>query len=167
MFAAPLSCFAVPRSCFAVPRSCFSAPRSCRDGACPVSVGRSSEFVFGYRNSGFATRALLDLPKREPGAGRRAFTSCGKTHVSYQGIALERNHRCRIPLVWGQPPSAVQAERSSASACGHSNSGFAVAIPQALRNQSPLLGLRVEYGRFHPPPAPSMALAHSAPTPVA
>jgi len=30
-------------------------------------------------------------------------------------------------LVWGQPPPAVQAERSSAVAGGHSDSGFATA----------------------------------------
>ncbi len=30
------------------------------------------------------------------------------------------------PLVWGRAPSPVQAERSSAAACGHSNSGFAL-----------------------------------------
>jgi hypothetical protein len=30
-------------------------------------------------------------------------------------------------FVWGQPPPAVQTERSSAVAGGHSNSGFATA----------------------------------------
>ena len=41
---------------------------------------------------------------------------------------LERIHRCRIPLVWGWAPSPVQAERSSAAACVHSNSKFAIAV---------------------------------------
>ena len=41
-------------------------------------------------------------------------------------------HGIEIPagdpqLVWGQPPPAVQAERSSAVAGGHSDSGFATA----------------------------------------
>jgi hypothetical protein len=36
--------------------------------------------------------------------------------------------------VWGRAPSPVQAERSSAVACGHSNSGFAIGAerPQPL-----------------------------------
>ena len=38
-------------------------------------------------------------------------------------------------LVWGQPPPAVQAERSSAVAGGHSDSGFAPA--QATRPAEP------------------------------
>ncbi len=37
-------------------------------------------------------------------------------------------------LVWGRAPSPVQAERSSASACSHSNSELAVA--QTVRLES-------------------------------
>jgi len=38
-------------------------------------------------------------------------------------------------VAWGQPPPAVHAERSSAVAGGHSNSGFA--ISQATRPAEP------------------------------
>jgi hypothetical protein len=38
-------------------------------------------------------------------------------------------------LVWGQPPPAVQAERNSAVAAGHSDSGFATA--QTTRTAEP------------------------------
>src|ERR1700687_712095 len=45
---------------------------------------------------------------------------------------LERIQRCCGPLVWGRVPSPVQAERSSAAACGHSNSGFVIAAIAAV-----------------------------------
>src|SRR5450759_3614078 len=41
-------------------------------------------------------------------------------------LAGRRIQRCCSPLVWGRAPSPVQAERSSAAACGHSDSGFAI-----------------------------------------
>jgi len=42
-------------------------------------------------------------------------------------------------LAWGQPPSAVQAERSSAAASGHSNSGISIvqAAPTARPSALP------------------------------
>jgi hypothetical protein len=45
---------------------------------------------------------------------------------------LERIQRCCSLLVWGRAPSPVQAERSSASARGHSNSGFVIAAIAAV-----------------------------------
>jgi F-type H+-transporting ATPase subunit b len=45
----------------------------------------------------------------------------------------------KLELVWGRAPSPVQAERSSAAACGHSNSGFAMMM---IRPKTVLLILR-------------------------
>src|ERR1035437_6441650 len=47
-------------------------------------------------------------------------------------ITLERIQRW-APLVWGRAPSPVQAERSSAVANGHNDSGFAKDSAQAPR----------------------------------
>jgi hypothetical protein len=46
---------------------------------------------------------------------------------------LERIQRRCAPIVWGRAPSPVRAERSSAVANGHNDSGFAKDSAQAPR----------------------------------
>src|ERR1019366_1089122 len=60
-------------------------------------------------------------------------------------------------LVWGRAPSPVQAERRSAAACGHSNSGFAIALAilAPLAIPSSLCALPVPKT---PPPTPPPAV---------
>jgi pimeloyl-ACP methyl ester carboxylesterase len=70
---------------------------------------------------------------------------------------LKRIQRCGNLLVWGRAPSPVQAERSSAAACGHGNSGFAIALAilALLAIPSSLCALPVPKT---PPPTPPPAL---------
>jgi len=49
------------------------------------------------------------------------------TRQPYLGFGVDA-HSMLEPLVWGRAPSPVQAERSSADARGHDNSGFATAV---------------------------------------
>src|SRR5208282_1005536 len=56
------------------------------------------------------------------------------TRQPYLGFGVYAHSR--LPLVWGQAPSPVQAERSSAAARGPSNPIFAIAVVEAGRRQA-------------------------------
>jgi len=56
------------------------------------------------------------------------------TRQPYLGFGVDAHSM--LPLVWGQAPSPVQAERSSAAARGPSNPIFAIAVVEAGRRQA-------------------------------
>jgi len=57
------------------------------------------------------------------------------TRQPYLGFGVDAHSMLELPM-WGRAPSPVQAERSSAVASGHGNSGFSIGGIEAVRHQA-------------------------------
>src|SRR6202521_139449 len=108
------------------------APRPSRRSKAPQRT------AFGWDRSVFPARATPN-PKYAP----TRFSSCGEGTPRMQAVAL---------LTWGQPPSAVQAERSSAGFReGHGFRGLAQAFPMHKAGALPFSRSLREGGAFRGP----------------